>query len=304
MSSPLSAQESCSRLSPHLAFGTVSMREAAQAAWTGRDKARAAGNEALAASLASFLSRLHWHCHFIQKLEDDTTLERRSLHPAYDGLRPDPAADDPVFGAWQTGRTGFPFLDACMRSLQATGWLNFRMRALLMSFVSYQLWFNWRRPGVHLARLFTDFEPGIHYPQVQMQSASTGVNTARIYNPLKQSHDQDPEGVFIRTWVPELAGLPTAALHAPWERGVDVEALGYVARIVDHEQAGRMARERIWSPRKGTAYRAVADAIQARHGSRRSGLPPTGPRQPQLDLITPLTRSGRTSPRKDAPNAP
>ena len=101
-----------------------------------------------------------------------------------------------------------------MRFLQANGWINFRMRAMLISFAAYDLWLHWQRPAHHLAQLFVDFEPGIHYPQVQMQSGTTGINTLRIYNPIKQSKDQDPTGEFIRRWVPECAGFDQLRIHA------------------------------------------------------------------------------------------
>ena len=100
--------------------------------------------------------------------------------------------------AWEAGETGLPFVDACMRYLRATGWLNFRMRSMLVAVASYHLWLDWRATGPHLARQFTDYEPGIHWPQVQMQSGTTGMNTVRIYNPVKQGRDQDPAGVFTR----------------------------------------------------------------------------------------------------------
>lgn len=301
MSSPVDAFEACSRISADLAVGTVSMREAAQAAWAGLSAKTEAGDRVYAASLRSFIGRLHWHCHFIQKLEDAPDLERRELHPAYAGLRPDPGPDDPAFRAWADGRTGFPFVDACMRALIATGWLNFRMRAMVMAFASYHLWLDWRRPAQHLARLFTDFEPGVHYPQAQMQSGTTGVNTARIYNPVKQSRDQDPTGVFIRRWVPELAALSSEAIHEPWTLAPDALAQAglaipgdYPEPIVDHMAAARAARERIYAVRQGAAYRAEADAIQDKHGSRTSGVPmrgagrrrarPAAPDQLRLDL--------------------
>ena len=85
-----------------------------------------------------------------------------------------------------------------MRFLTATGWLNFRIWAILVSFASYQLWLDWRVSGQHLAQLFTDYEPAIHWPQVQMQSGTSGINKIRIYNPVKQGLDQDPDGVFTR----------------------------------------------------------------------------------------------------------
>ncbi len=205
MSSPLTAYDACSRISAHLALGSLSIREAYQAAQTARADKRDAGEGGHARSIDSFVSRLHWHCHFMQKFEDETAMEHRDLHPAYRGARP--KAAPALVRRWIDGRTGFPFLDACMRALDATGWLNFRMRAMVAAFSSYHLWVDWKRPAEALARRFVDFEPGIHYPQFQMQSGTTGVNTPRIYNPVKQGLDQDPDGIFVRRWIPELSGL-------------------------------------------------------------------------------------------------
>jgi deoxyribodipyrimidine photo-lyase len=208
--------------------------------------------------------------------------------PALRGLRPDGGAGE-AFQAWATGHTGWPFLDACMRSLIATGWLNFRMRAMLVSVATCHLWMDWRAPGEHLARLFTDYEPGIHWPQVQMQSGATGVNTVRLYNPVKQGFDQDPAGVFIRRWVPELAGLEAPHVHTPWLAPAETLAaagvrLGrtYPHPIADHANAARLARERLWGARRGAAYRAEADRIQAKHGSRKSGMHQVGDRPAKI----------------------
>jgi deoxyribodipyrimidine photo-lyase len=264
MSSPLEGWETCSRLSPHLAAGTLSVREAAQAARAARGQAGGALRE----GIDSFLTRLAWHCHFIQKIETEPALEQRALHPAYRGMA-GAGDDDPRFRAWAEGRTGWPFLDACMRCLIETGWLNFRARAMLVSAATMHLGLDWRAVGLHLARLFTDYEPGIHWSQVQMQSGVTGVNTIRMYNPIKQGLDQDPDGVFVRRWVPELRGLRGAAVHQPWRSG---GAALYPAPLGDHEALARAARERLWALRRGSAYRAAADAIQQRHGSRRSGM--------------------------------
>jgi deoxyribodipyrimidine photo-lyase len=150
------------------------------------------------------------------------------------------------------------------------------MRAMLMSFSAYHLWLHWREPGLHLARVFTDYEPGIHWSQVQMQSGTTGINTLRIYNPVKQSQDQDPDGIFIRRWVPELANVPDARIHAPWKMCSDEqEACGcligrdYPAPIVDHEAAAREARRRIGAIRRTLESRAESRAIFETHGSRR-----------------------------------
>jgi deoxyribodipyrimidine photo-lyase len=280
MSSPVSGATGCSRLSPHLAWGTLSMREIAQVTWTRMRELKddcEPGAKSLRASLVSFSGRLHWHCHFMQKLESEPMLEFRELHPALRWLRPE-TADPVLLAAWANGETGYPFLDACMRSLHATGWLNFRMRAMVMSFASYNLWLPWRATGLHLARQFTDYEPGIHWPQTQMQSGTTGINTIRIYSVIKQGHDQDPAGIFVRRWVPELAEVPDACLQEPWTWDGAAGLIGqrYPDRIVDLKQSTATAKDRIYGARRGESFHAAANAIQEKHGSRKSGMPMTG----------------------------
>lgn len=281
ISSPLTAEHGCSRLSPHLAFGTVSMRTVHQAT---EQAILHAPDRETASALRAFGGRLRWHCHFMQKLESEPEIEFRNMARACDGLREDdwnPAH----FEAWCQGRTGYPMVDACMRSLKATGWLNFRMRAMLVSFASYHLWLHWRETGLFLARQFLDFEPGIHWCQMQMQSGTTGINTLRIYSPIKQALDQDPEGLFICRWVPELAAVPLPYLAQPWTMPDSVQTLArchigrdYPAPVVDDKAAVKAAKDRLYALRQTEFARAEAEAVQARHGSRRSGLPPTGKR--------------------------
>jgi len=262
MSSPLDGEWACSRLSPHFALGTLTIREAAQAAAA---RQREVTDPTWAKSLKSFQSRLAWRDHFIQKLEDEPRIETHCLHSAYEGLR----GDDVIRRtAWEKGETGLPFVDACMRSLIATGWLNFRMRSMLMAVASYHLWLDWRATGPHLARMFTDYEPGIHWPQVQMQSGTTGMNTVRIYNPVKQGHDQDPNGVFTRRWLPELRDVPDMYLQEPW-LWADARGLRYPPPIVDVKAAAAFARDHIWAVRKGGAFRSEAAQVITKHASRK-----------------------------------
>ena len=282
MSSPTTAFEACSRLSPHLAWGTLSLREVAQETRARQRALRTApeGRQDWRGALSAFPGRLHWHCHFMQKLEDQPGLESEPLHPATAGLRPG-EPDRARLEAWSRGETGLPFVDACMRALRATGWLNFRMRAMLMAVASYHLWLDWRAPGLHLARVFTDYEPGIHWPQVQMQSGTTGINSVRIYNPVKQGLDQHPEGRFTRRWLPELRELPDAHLHHPWtwEERARLLDKAYPAPIADHLAAAKAARQKVWALRGSQAFRDEAARIQARHGSRRGGIPRTSRRR-------------------------
>jgi deoxyribodipyrimidine photo-lyase len=279
ISSPLSAQDGCSRLSPHLAFGTLSMRAVHQAT----EAAIASTNDrGLAYALRGFAGRLRWHCHFMQKLEDEPAVEFNNFARACDGLREEDF-NQAHFAAWCAGRTGYPMVDACMRSLKATGWLNFRMRAMLVSFSSYHLWLHWREPGLFLARQFLDFEPGIHWSQMQMQSGTTGINTLRMYSPTKQAHDQDPEGLFIRRWVPELARVPPPYLAEPWTMDISIQRMvgcligvDYPAPIVNEKVALKSAKDRLYGLRQTSAARLEAGGVHARHGSRKSGLPATG----------------------------
>jgi deoxyribodipyrimidine photo-lyase len=275
MSSPVTAFEASSRLSPHLAWGTISMREVAQATWrrlASLDPAADADAPGWRASLRSFAARQHWHCHFMQKLEDEPRLEYENLHRAYDGVRPD-RADPARLAAWCAGDTGYPFVDACMRALDLHGWINFRMRAMLMSFASYHLWLPWRDAGLHLARKFVDYEPGIHWPQVQMQSGTTGINTMRIYNPVKQGYGQDPTGMFVRTYVPELDRVPDAFVHEPW-RWERAAVLRYPPPIVDNAAAARAARDALYALRRSPDHKEAARRIVDKHGSRKAGIAP------------------------------
>lgn len=276
MSSPVTAFESCSRLSAHIAFGTLSIKEIFQTCERRNDEIKhlpRGFKGKWSSAMRSFSGRLRWHCHFIQKLEDEPRIEFQNMHPAYNNLRENDFRED-CFIAWQEGKTGYPMVDACMRALTQTGWINFRMRAMLMSFASYHLWLHWRKTALHLAQLFTDYEPGIHYSQVQMQSGTTGINSIRIYNPIKQGIDQDPDGIFIRKWIPELSHMQTKFIHTPWQ--AESQMGGYPMPIIDEKIARQFAASQLYGLRKNnTEHKYVANNIVKKHGSRKSGLPRT-----------------------------
>jgi len=276
MSSPVSAFDHSSRLSPYLAFGTLSGREVHQATLGRIDEVKDMQDRGLwLKSLRAFDKRLHWRDHFTQKLEDQPTLEVQAMHPMLEAIRSG-EVDGERLEAFRDGRTGYPMVDACMRATVATGWLNFRMRAMIVSFASYHLWLDWRPIAHYLATQWTDYEPGIHYPQHQMQAGVTGINALRIYSPTKQVHDHDPTGTFIRAWVPELESVPDEFIAEPSLMPPDIQTktgfnVGhtYPLPIVDHQTATRAARRIITDIKSTPEAKAISDAIVERHGSRR-----------------------------------
>jgi len=300
MSSPVSGWTACSRISPYLAFGCLSLRTVAGRLGERRTSLRAAESAGEPVdrrwfgSLQSFGSRLRWHCHFMQKLEDEPRIEFGNFVRAYDGLREEFTASPEGrrrFDVWKEGLTGYPMVDACIRCVKATGWLNFRMRAMLASFSAYHLWLHWREPAVWLGSHFLDFEAGIHFSQFQMQSGTSGINTVRIYSPAKQAAEQDPDGEFIRRWVPELRGVPVSWLAHPEQMPAELQSrcgciIGrdYPAPIVEHAAAVREARDRIAAVRRQTGTCREAKAVFVRHGSRKKGVARSRAKSRQLTL--------------------
>jgi deoxyribodipyrimidine photo-lyase len=243
ISRPEASRKSCSRLSPYIAWGNISIKQVIRAV---RQHPRHTH------ALTAFEERLCWHNHFLQKLERNVRYATQNLNPSFDAIRQD--WNQTYFDAWKDGLTGYPLVDASMRALKATGYVNFRMRAVLVSFLTHHLWLDWQEGGEYLASLFLDYEPGIHYCQLQMQAGTVGTHLFRIYNPTTQAVKHDPEAVFIKKWVPELANIPVPQVFEPWKMNRMEElfyacqiGIDYPKPIVDIAETGEYARKILWS---------------------------------------------------------
>ena len=264
ISKPDLSRRSCSRLSPYLAFGNLSMRQLLQKT----EYETVKGNKSFA--LKAFGSRLRWQSHFIQKFEMECSMEFESINKGYHLLKK--PINKKYIHAWEAGQTGVPLVDAGMRCLNETGYLNFRMRSLVVSFFTHHLWQPWQACAHFLARQFLDFEPGIHYPQLQMQAGVTGINMLRIYNPVKNGQEHDPEGQFVKQWLPELEMLPKEMVHTPWEV-TPIEAnvygfhpgISYPLPIVDLQKARKHATNSLWPLSKSAQVKKEGKRILAKH---------------------------------------
>lgn len=264
ISKPEASRISCSRLSPYIAWGNVSVRSIFQKAKEVKTRSKYKNH------LGAFISRLRWQAHFIQKFEMECVMENASVNKGYHKLKK--TISSTYKNAWETGNTGFPLVDASMRCLNATGYVNFRMRAMLVSFFTHILWQPWQEATQHLSRSFLDFEPGIHFPQLQMQAGETGINNLRIYNPIKNGIEHDPDARFIKKWLPELAHLPIPFVHEPYlmttlDQKFNDFQLGkdYPLPIVDIKENRKKASRILWNMKKDKDVKLESLRILKKH---------------------------------------
>lgn len=269
--SALTAERGCSRVSPYLTYGAISLREVAQL--TAEAKTARRGQGAWTTSLRRFDQALALRDQpaqaFIEPPKSETCTE-----PDTRGGHYSETSDAGRLAAWQNGETGLPFVDAAIRYLHISGWLSAPLRAMLQSVAVQHLLLDWRVSGLHLARMFTDYDPGIHWAHVQ--AGGEGGQSPRIIDPIKLGRAQDPNGAFIRRWLPELARVPDAFVHEPWKWPPACQVLAgrYPEPIIDPVSALRTARAR------RAAHRPMPK-------SRASVLTPPAPRpgaQMWLDL--------------------
>ena len=196
-----------------------------------------------------YTSRLYWNRHYHQKLADWPGWTERAVNPVFRGLYRE-QHDAELDRVWRAGQTGFPMVDAAMRALTETGYINFRMRALVATFYVYVLK-QWWKPGADFMYYhLIDADPAINYTQWQSQCNLTGVHPVRVYGPAKQAREYDPEGEFVREYVPELGELPDEHLARPEKTPVGVQdACGvdigtdYPYPVVEYDHEAGVARD-------------------------------------------------------------
>lgn len=267
ISKPLESESGCSRLSPYISYWCLSLKyivhesckklEELTEIWTPQAKNHKK-------SINAFLTRIHWQSHFIQKLEDEPEMEFRNLNRDFDTIRQ--TADNELIDKVFNSQSWIPYIDATMKQLHTLGRTNFRSRAIIVSFLCNTCMQPWQAIWSRLAQLFTDYEPGIHYPQLQMQAWTTWINTIRIYNPIYNWEQKDPLGKFIFQYLPELKTVPAKYIHSPWNWEW-FDTLNYPQPIVDVKEHNKIAKDLLWTT-KWNILKSDKQKILEKHASR------------------------------------
>jgi deoxyribodipyrimidine photo-lyase len=234
------ATQGTSHLSPYLHFGCISPAETVARALDRGDPAEA------------FVRQLSWRDFFHQLLAANPAMQRDDLVPRGDEWNDDPEA----LARWREGRTGYPIVDAAMRQLDAEGWMHNRARLIVGSFLTKTLYVDWRRGAQVFADLLVDADVGNNVGNWQW-IAGTGADTRpnRVLNAIVQGKRFDPDGAYVRRYVPELEGLDGATVHEPWRMRTELRPPGYPSPMVDHAEAAVRFRRRRAALRGGTASR-------------------------------------------------
>jgi deoxyribodipyrimidine photo-lyase len=267
ISSMNTAPSRCSRISYDLAWGTMSLRTAIKKTEARRVAVKQLNLEKKwEASLRAFKSRLYWHSHFIQKLETQVEMEFVPQNSIYADTLPVCEGEELArrLYAWKTGTTGFPSIDAAMRYYQKNGWLNFRSRAMIVSFACHALRIPWQVIVYELAVFMMDYVPGIHVPQVQMQAGVTGTNVIRVYSPTKQMTEKDPDAIFIHSQIPELKSFTAKEIFS-----FEENKLGkYPRPIINFKQETKIMKDVLYGLKKTPKGRVESRRVYQLHGSR------------------------------------
>lgn len=251
VSKPFKAHQQTTRLSHHITHGAISLRLAHQKIH------RIHGDHPV-------LRRLEWNPRFQQKLTKNPALHNKPINPYFNENNPH-KEDQELITAWKNGETGYPLVDASMKSLKQTGYLNFRMRALTATFFTHILHQPWWIGAQHMHKQLIDAEPGINYYQWQMQSNTTGYHPLRIYNPTKQAKENDEQAAFIKKWVPELRGKTVQACHEPWEHNTS-----YTERKKVYEEESKRTRQWYTDHMTPITNALTPEVLQKAHLSPRS----------------------------------
>lgn len=270
ISKPFDSTDSCSRLSAYITYWNISIKYIYHESLKKILELKSINDDFSKKKIKQinfFLSRIHWQSHFIQKLESEPEIEFENMFKDYNKIRN--IKDDKIINDFFNAKTGIPYIDACIICLKNTWRLNFRSRACITSYICNTMLQPWQSISKKLACLFTDYEPWIHYSQLQMQAWTSWINTIRIYNPIKQSKEKDPDWKFIKKWLPDLSKIDNKYIHEPW---LYPEKIKWYEKEIEIDRLNKKARDIIWWIKKENKNKKVLKRIYKKHWSRKSSI--------------------------------